>query len=294
METGGTKILCRVVDAEGAVLAHSRLPTGRPEGAGEAIVACIGAPLTPARRLAAVGVPSFGPIVLDPVSPDYGRMLATPKPHWAGFNLHEALSRRLGAPVALDTDVNAAALAEQQMGAGRGLKTLAYMTVGTGIGAGLVIEGRTLRGALHPEIGHIGLERRTGDLSASACPYHTHCAEGLAAGPAIRARLGEVSLTTRPDVFDLVADYLAQLCEAVVLAWSPERLVMGGGVMGTPGLLVRIHDKLRARIRIYGPIAAVASAGYLAPAQLEHSGLEGAVLMARQSPGRTHTASRTT
>ena len=288
VETGGAKILCRAVDADGAVLAEGRFSTGRPEAAVAAITGCVTSALSPAWRLAGVGVASFGPIALDPDSPDYGRMLATPKPHWSGFDLHGALVRDLGAPVALDTDVNAAALAEQRLGAGRGLKTVAYMTVGTGIGAGLAVEGRTLKGALHPEVGHVRLERSPGDSLASVCPYHASCAEGLIAGPAIRRRLGGApGLHDRPEVFALASDYLAQLCEVIVLAWSPQRLVLGGEVMQTPGLLSSIHAGLRRRIGVYGPVAVVRADGYLSPAEFSHAGLEGAILMARSVAGRT-------
>ena len=286
VETGGTKILCRVVDADGMVLTEARFPTGRPEATVKATVGCVNSALSPARRLAGVGVASFGPITLDPDSPDYGRILATPKPNWSGFDLHGALVRELGAPVVLDTDVNAAALAEQRLGAGQGLNTVAYMTVGTGLGAGLAIEGRTLKGALHPEMGHIRLERRPDDTTPSACPYHASCAEGLTAGPALRRRLGGASdLQHRPEVFALASDYLAQLCEVVVLAWSPQRLILGGGVMDTPGLLPSIRAELRRRVCVYGPVAAVQSDDYLAPAQLSHAGLEGAIIMARALNG---------
>ncbi len=283
VETGGTKILCRVVDSAGDVLADGRFPTGQPQDAVEAIVGCLTAACTPTVRLAAVGVASFGPVGLDPDAPDYGRMLETPKPYWSGFDLRGALARRLEAPVALDTDVNAAALAEQQIGAGEGLATIAYMTVGTGIGAGLAIEGRTLRGALHPEMGHLRVLRRPGDDAPSACPYHADCAEGLAAGPALRRRLGaDAELEDRPEVFALASDYLAQLCEAVVLAWSPHRLIVGGGVMEAQGLRASVHAGLRRRIGVYGPLAAVDAPGYLAAPRLQHSGLEGAILMARR------------
>ncbi|WP_254600823.1 ROK family protein [Caulobacter sp. S45] len=283
VETGGTKILCKVVDRAGVTLAQARFATEGPLAAVEAIASCVASALTASRRLAGVGVASFGPIALDARAADYGRMLATPKPHWSGFDLHGALARRLDAPIVLDTDVNAAALAEQQMGAGRGFQTVAYVTIGTGIGAGLAIGGRTLRGAMHPEMGHVRLQRRDGDGLPSACPYHADCAEGLSAGPAIRRRLGEgVGLQARADVFALVSDYLAQLCETIVLAWSPQRLILGGGVMDTPGLRASVHEGLRRRIQVYGPQSAVAADGYLAAPQLEHAGLEGALWMARR------------
>ena len=289
VETGGTKILCRVVDAAGVTLSEARFATGTPQAAVQAVAACVEAALSPDRRLAGVGVASFGPIALDPAGDDYGRMLSTPKPHWSGFDLRGALARSLDAPVAIDTDVNAAALAEQRMGAGRGMETVAYVTVGTGIGAGLAIGGRTLRGAMHPEMGHIRLHRRPGDDLPSACPFHGDCAEGLSAGPAIRLRLGAgLRLEDRADVFALASEYLAELCEAIVLAWSPHRLILGGGVMDTPGLRASVHEGLRRRIRVYGPVRAVEPDAYLAAPELEHAGLEGAVWMARRLGGSSN------
>ena len=159
VETGGTKTLCRVVGADGAVLAERRWPTDDPETMVAVLATFIGQATPAGAKLAGVGVAAFGPLVVDPRAADFGLMLDTAKPGWTGSNLAGALARRLGAPVALDTDVNAAALAEQRLGAGRGCSSLAYVTVGTGIGGGLAMDGRSLKGALHPEIGHIRLVR---------------------------------------------------------------------------------------------------------------------------------------
>nr|QQZ51029.1 ROK family protein [Phenylobacterium glaciei] len=140
----------------------------------------------------------------------------------------------------LETDVSAAALAEQAAGAGAGLDTVAYVTVGTGIGGGLAIDGRPLKGALHPEVGHLRVHRHPGDTTPCVCPFHDDCAEGMAAGPAIAARLapGEI-LQGRPEVQAMVADYLGQLCASLVLAWSPRCIVMGGGLLTTRVCWVR-------------------------------------------------------
>ncbi|QXQ07931.1 ROK family protein [Sphingosinicellaceae bacterium] len=285
VETGGTKILCRVVDDAGAVLAEGQWPTTTPDAAADAIVGCIAAALPAGVRLAGVGIAAFGPLIIDPASPRCGLMLQTPKPGWSGSNLRAGLADRLGVPVAVDTDVNAAAVAEQRLGAGRGLPSVAYLTVGTGIGAGLATGGRSLAGALHPEVGHVRLIRAPGDDFESCCPFHAECAEGLAAGPAISRRLGPGrTLADAPEVAGLVADYLGQLIGVLVLAWSPHRVVLGGGVMKTPGLIAAVDAALRRSIGKYGVGTTLEAPDFLIAARLSHAGLEGALLMAR-APG---------
>lgn len=276
VETGGTKIVWRIEDAAGSVLDEGRFATGRPEDTVEALVAAAAG-----REVAALGVASFGPVVIDAASADYGMMLPTPKPGWAGFNLSRAVAERLKTPYAVDTDVNAAAMAEAALGAGRGARAVAYVTVGTGIGGGLSVDGRTLKGALHPEIGHLFVRRAEGDDGVSACPFHTDCAEGLAAGPAVQARLNGRRLEEAADVRGFVADYLGQLVAALVFAWAPDRIVFGGGVMSTSGLLAEVEARAREAVAGYGSAVVMGEAGYLAPAELEHAGLEGAMLMAR-------------
>lgn len=179
----------------------------------------------------------------------------------------------------LDTDVNAAALAEQQRGAGRGLASVAYVTVGTGIGGGLVTRGVTLKGALHPEIGHLPLRRRPDDRVPGVCRFHPDCAEGLISGPAIEQRLAGRTFDTAPDVRALVSHYLGQFCATVLLSWSPHRIVLGGGVMKNPGLLPDIEANMRRELNGYGALVG-AVPPYLTLPELEHSGLEGALLQA--------------
>jgi len=230
-----------------------------------------------------VGIAAFGPIVVDPAATSYGEVLATPKPGWAGANLRAVLEQRLGVPVAVDTDVNAAALAEAAMGAGQGCASLAYVTVGTGIGAGLARGGRTLTGALHPEMGHVPVLRFAGDVTSSACPFHPSCAEGMAAGPALQHRLGERALADSPGDFAAVADYLGQLFATIVLAWSPHRIVAGGGVMDVPRLRQAAGERMRAALGGYGVGSAAGDPDFIRPAALEHAGLEGALILARQA-----------
>jgi fructokinase len=285
IETGGTKILARIVDSGGRVVTDGRWPTTTPAAALEDLATFIAETLAPGRRLAGIGIAAFGPLVRDERSSDYGRVLNTPKPGWTGSNLRAGLAGRFGVPVAIDTDVNAAARAEWQQGAGRGVRSLAYVTVGTGIGGGLVVEGRPLAGALHPEIGHIRLARRERDQVQSVCPFHENCAEGLASGPAIARRLGlSRTLAFEPAVLELVADYLGDLAATLVLTWSPERIVWGGGVMATPHMLERLRSALSEALAGYGVGEAAGAADFCARAALADSGLDGALLLARALP----------
>ncbi len=276
VETGGTKILARLVGDDDAVLAETRWATGAPEAAADAIVA-----FAQDHPITAIGLAAFGPLVVDPDQPDHGRMLATAKPGWTGSNLRLALATQLGAPALVDTDVNAAALAELKLGAGRGLPSLAYLTVGTGIGAGLATSAGTLKGALHPELGHIRLVRPADDAFASRCPFHADCAEGLAAGPAVAARLAGAQLADRPEIAALVADYVAQVAVTLVLAWAPHRIVIGGGVGAAPGLLDRVRWAFGRALSAYGASPVTRDPDFIVAPVLANAGLEGALLMAK-------------
>ena len=239
--------------------------------------------LTDNRHFSGIGIATFGPVTLDPAAPDYGRLLATPKHGWSGFDLLGELRARFNAPVVIDTDVNTAALAEQQNGAGHGLPCVAYVTVGTGIGGGLSCDGKVLHGSMHPEIGHIRLRRRESDNVASACPFHDDCAEGLASGAAIATRLASpASLADSPATLALIADYLGELLATLTLAWSPHRIVLGGGVSKTAGLHNMVAEAMRHVLGNYGAAAAARSDFVVAP-HFADSGLEGALLMARSA-----------
>ena len=181
--------------------------------------------------LSSIGVASFGPVRIDPAAPDYGRILATPKRGWEGADLLADL-RPFGVPLALDTDVNAAALAEAQLGAGQGCDSLIYITIGTGIGGGVVVGGQPAHGLLHPELGHMMLRRAKGDDFAGVCPFHADCIEGLVSGPALHARFaGDAAAADPQDPrWNAVSSDLAQLLANLLLALSPQRIVVGGGV----------------------------------------------------------------
>ena len=282
IETGGTKILARIADVDGKVVANGRWPTSTSEAALQDLVEFVSSSIGSA-RLAAIGMAAFGPLVTDHASPDYGLMLATTKPGWSGSNLRAGLAARFDVSTAVDSDVNAAALAEQSFGAGEGLPSVAYVTVGTGIGAGLAIKGRSLNGVMHPEAGHLLLNRQGGDDIPSVCRFHENCAEGLVSGPALRRRLGEGrQLSDDPGVQELVASYLGQLAASLVLCWSPHRIVWGGGAISEAGLAPRIGEAMRATLNGYGVGPDVEGSDFCVPAVLKDAGLEGALAMARR------------
>lgn len=184
------------------------------------------------KAIDAVGIASFGPVRVTREAGDYGCMLDTPKPGWAGADILAPFAAALACPIAIDTDVNAAALAEHRLGAGRGCSSLVYLTIGTGIGGGVVIEGAPIHGDLHPEIGHVRLRRMAGDGFAGTCAFHGDCAEGLLAGPALAVRFGTHPSRVPPEDerWHGVAQDLAELLAMLVLTLSPQRIVVGGGV----------------------------------------------------------------
>lgn len=232
IEAGGTKFVCAVGTAGGGPLEAVTLPTRDPDSTFEEVGAFFRA-MSRRGRLRALGIGSFGPLDLEPGSATYGQILRTPKPGWAGVNLI-ARARSIGnMPVALDTDVNAAALAEIAA-AGSEVRNLAYVTVGTGIGVGLVIDGKPVHGLGHPEVGHMLVRRHPAhDGFDGICRFHGDCLEGLASGPAIEAAAGmpASSVPAGHPLWIAQAWYLAQLCSNLLLTVAPHRIVLGGGVM---------------------------------------------------------------
>jgi fructokinase len=195
----------------------------------------------------ALGVASFGPIDVHRASPTWGQITTTPKPGWASTDLVATLRAALNIPVAFDTDVNAAALAESHWGAAIGLETFCYITVGTGIGGGAIVNGQLLHGLLHPEVGHMRIPHDRGrDPFEGVCPYHGDCFEGLASGEAIRQRWGRSGeeLADDPVVWELESEYLALGLMNVICALSPQRIVLGGGVPKQPNLLPLVRQRL--------------------------------------------------
>lgn len=255
VELGGTKCVLTLGAGPGAVLARERLSTGAPADTLPAIAAVL-AGWARAHAVAAVGIGAFGPLALGRADPAYGRVLATPKPGWTGADVL-AVARPTGLRVAIGTDVEAAAAAEGRWGAARGLADHAYVTVGTGVGAGVVVGGRALRGAAHGEWGHLRLARAPGDGFAGACPFHGDCVEGLVSGPALARRFGRPGADV-PDgdpAWDPAAHTLAMLVHALVLAAAPRRIALGGGVLaGRPALLAAVRARATDALAGYGAV----------------------------------------
>ena len=283
IEAGGTKFVCGVGTGPDD-LRCSTFPTTTPAATMEKVVAFFRE--QKARNLNAVGVGSFGPIDLHPESATFGFITSTPKAEWQNFDLAGTLQRGLDIPIGFDTDVNAAAAGEARWGAGRGIADFLYLTVGTGIGGGAMVNGEVIHGLLHPEMGHIHIPH---DLQADpypgACPYHKDCLEGLAAGPAMQARWGvpPAQLPAEHPGWALEARYLALGLATWVCTLSPERMILGGGVMQQPHLFPMVRQELVRLLNgyIHAPALLSAVDQYVVPPELgNRAGALGALVLA--------------
>jgi fructokinase len=282
VETGGAWCVCAVGTGPDDLRGLEKFPTTSPQETLDRIVTFLGAHAS----LAAVGVGSFGPVDLDPDSATWGTVTTTPKPDWGNTPVAPVLRDRLGVPVAYDTDVAAAALGEHRWGAGRDLPSLCYLTVGTGIGAGLIIEGRPVHGLVHPEVGHLRIPhdpRR--DPFPGVCPVHGDCWEGLASGTALADRWGASpeDLVGDHPACALEADYLALGILSIVCVASPHRVIVGGGVMGRGPLIGAVRSRLRDLIGGYfaTPLLDDRIDDYLVPPALgDDAGVLGALALA--------------
>lgn len=287
VELGGTKCICLIGTAPEDIRAQRTIPTGTDPGAALAeIAATFEAWRAQFGAIAALGVASFGPLQLSPGSAHYGYITTTPKPGWADTDVAGALGRALRVPVGFDTDVGGAALAEARWGAARGLGNLAYITVGTGIGVGLMVGGRPVLGFTHGELGHIRVARVQADSWSGSCPFHGDCLEGLASGSAIEKRTGApaASLSEDAPAWTLVTHALAQLLHTLVLATAPHRILLGGSVMlGQRHLIPRLRRELQQSLNHYvrAPQLTEDISQYLVPAGLaEQAGPLGALALA--------------
>jgi fructokinase len=254
IELGGTWCRCIAGTAPGDIQAEADVATRDPASTLAALALVLERWQSTLGELAALGLASFGPIGLRRDSPRHGRFGATPKHGWPGTDLLGFFARRFAVPIGLTTDVIGAALAEGRWGAARGLADYAYVTVGTGVGAGLIVGGRPLLGGHHPELGHIRITRSPTDHWPGNCAFHGDCVEGLASGPAIESRTGRRPADLPPDdaAWEAVAHALAQLAHVLVLAAGPRRILLGGGVMsGQPHLFPRIRRALAASLAGY-------------------------------------------
>jgi fructokinase len=287
IEAGGTKWVCGIGDGAAGVLESETFPTTTPAETISRAAEFFKRSGLPE----GVGVGSFGPIDVRRASPTWGQITTTPKPGWAHTDLVATLRAALNIPVAFDTDVNAAALAESRWGAATGLDTFSYITVGTGIGGGAIVNGRLLHGLLHPELGHMRIPHdRARDPFDGACPYHGDCFEGLASGEAIRQRWGRPGqeLSADPAVWELESEYLALGLMNVICTLSPQRIVLGGGVPKQPTLLPLVRHRLRELLADYFNAAELTRPDvidhYIVPPGLgDQAGVLGAIELARSA-----------
>ena len=286
IEAGGTKFVLAVAREDGTILQEARIATRTPDQCFPEVAEFFRAAAAAHAPLASFGVASFGPIDINPASSTYGTFTTTPKPGWAGARFHDVLGE-FGVPIAVDTDVNGAALGEWLKGAGQGCTTLAYTTVGTGIGTGVVHKGKPLMGFSHYESGHIQPPRDAAvDPFAGSCPFHGDCLEGLAAGPAIEARWGQSlsELGSPPEKVELIAGYIAHLAASLVLLHMPDRLIFGGGVMKAPGLLQAVRRQTERKLAGYvrAPQLDPGLEQFIvAPGLGDHAGITGAIELGR-------------
>lgn len=252
IEAGGTKFNVGIGGSDGVLHKQAQFATRSPDETIRDLIEWLDAEVAKDGPISAIGMATFGPIDTDPGSVSWGRLGLTPKLSWQGADLITPF-RSYGVPVALDTDVNAAALAEWRWGAGQGCARLCYLTIGTGIGGGAVLDGKMLSGRSHPEMGHMFIRRRAEDEFKGACATHGDCLEGLASGTAIHARWGNSlsKLGASHPGHEIIGGYLAQACINVVATLAPEKIVLGGGVIGTEGLLTRVRTQFSLLARDY-------------------------------------------
>lgn len=288
IELGGTKTVVLVGNGS-TIIERKVIPTTTPAMTMAAAVDTLAAWDTES-RLFAIGIASFGPVRVNPRAEDYGRILKTPKPGWTGANILGPIRSRFNCPINIDTDVNAAALAEHQMGAGRGFGTIVYLTIGTGLGGGVLVDGQPVHGMMHPEIGHMRTRRRNGKEFQGTCPFHGDCIEGLIAGPALEARLprhpSEMKMTD-PE-WGPIGRELAELLSILLMTLSPRRIIVGGGVTTKqPHLLCRARAELPELLGGYLPDidAARLERVICLPALGDDAGPMGALLLGQRALG---------
>ena len=249
LEAGGTKMVCAIGDEQGRILERISIPTRDPAQTMPEIL-----DFFRDKALAAVGVGCFGPVDLDRRSETYGYITSSPKLNWRNYPMVQRFREALGIPVGFDTDVNAAALGEAVWGCTRTVENSIYITVGTGLGVGVIVGGRPYHGMIHPEGGHIFVAPREDDpMPKGICPYHGNCLEGLASGPAIERRWGRkgIELSEISAVWELEAYYIGQAICTYICTLSPERIVVGGGVMHQPQMLPLIRQEVQRQMHGY-------------------------------------------
>jgi fructokinase len=279
IEAGGTKFVCAVGDEKGNIFERVKIPTTIPE---ETIPKVL--EFFHKYSIDAVGIGSFGPIDVNWESPTYGSITSTPKVGWKEYPFVKKMKEALSVPIGFNTDVNAAALGEARYGAAKGLDSCLYITVGTGIGAGAIVQGKLLQGFSHPEMGHILVRRHPEDRYKGKCAYHQDCLEGLAAGPAIEERWGDKGdkLIEREEVWNLEGYYLAQALMQYILILSPKKIILGGGVMNQKQLYPYIYQYLSGLLNEYVSLPELSSY-IVGPGLGDDAGITGALILAQEA-----------
>lgn len=281
LEAGGTKMVLSLGDENGNITERTSLPTTTPEETMPRII-----DFFKQYDIDALGVGSFGPVDLDENSPTYGYITTTPKLLWGNYPLRPKLLEALGVPVGFDTDVNVAAISEHALGAARGLSSCLYVTIGTGVGGGVVIDNKILHGLIHPELGHMIMRPHPEDpLPEGSCPFHKGCLEGMGSGTAIEARWHQKAATLPDDhiAWEIEAHYLGQMCANAVLMYSPHRIVLGGGVMHKLHLFPMVRRATQEFLNGYVKLPELGERidEYIVPPALgDNAGAVGALLVA--------------
>ncbi len=287
IEAGGTKFVCALGSGPKDVRELTHFPTTSPEETIAQVVRFFQESLKQGEKLESIGIASFGPVDPDMHSPTYGYITATPKPGWSNFNFVGAIQAALAVPVGFDTDVNGAALGEWRWGAAQGLDTFIYMTIGTGIGGGGLFNGKVMHGLIHPEMGHIPLPHDWKmDPFPGVCPFHGDCLEGMAAGPALEKRWGMRAENFSDDhpAWELEAHYLALGLFSLICSISPQRIILGGGVMQQAHLFQMVREKVVKYLNGYvqSPMILERIDDYIVPPMLgSRAGVLGALALAR-------------
>lgn len=282
LEAGGTKMVCAIGNEKGEIFEQISIPTETPDITVPKLIEYF-----KDKEIEALGIGCFGPIDPDKNSAAYGYITSTPKLPWANYNIVGAFEKALGCPVGFDTDVNGSVLGEVTFGQAKEKKNVIYITIGTGVGVGVYTEGNLLHGMLHPEAGHVFIQKREDDTYEGRCPYHKTCLEGLAAGPAVEARWGQkaIELKDKKEVWDLEAYYIAQALTGYILTLSPEMIILGGGIMHQEQLFPMIRNYVKEMLNGYLQTEELKNIDqYIVPASLhDDQGIMGCLELARRS-----------
>lgn len=282
LEAGGTKMVCAIGNEKGEIYEQVSIPTQTPDITIPELVSFF-----EEKGIEALGIACFGPVDLNKNSDTYGYITSTTKLSWIHCDMVGAFQKALGCPVGFDTDVNGSVLGEVTFGQAKGKDNVIYITIGTGIGAGIYAEGKLLHGMMHPEAGHVLIRRREGDTFEGKCPYHTTCLEGMAAGPAIETRWGKkaVELKEQKEVWDLEAYYIAQALVNYIFTLSPEMIILGGGIMHQKQLFPMIRQYVKELLGDYIKTKQIEDLEhYIVPASLQdNQGIMGCLELARRA-----------